>query len=42
MSTTDHTTETAQADDETEIVTDGGSREPRNPAKALLEDAAGL
>jgi len=42
MSTTSHTTETAQTDDETEIVADGGSREPHDPAKALLEDVTGL
>ncbi|ERH11796.1 MAG: hypothetical protein J07HB67_00807 [halophilic archaeon J07HB67] len=42
MSTTEHTAEQAQTDDETEVVTDGGSQTPRDPAKALLEDAAGL
>lgn len=44
MSTADNTTEPAQTETETEteILTDGGSREAGNPAKALLEDAAGL
>ena len=44
MSTTQSTTEAAEIETETdpEVVTDGGSAEPSNPAKALLEDAAGL
>ena len=44
MSTTQSTTENAATETETdtEIVTDGGSAEPLDPAKALLEDAAGL
>ena len=42
MSTADTTTEPAQTETETEILTDGGSREAGNPAKELLEDAAGL
>ncbi|MEZ3143309.1 hypothetical protein [Halobaculum sp. MBLA0143] len=42
MSTTQSTTETAETETDAEIVTDGGSAEPLDPAKALLEDAAGL
>ncbi|MEZ3143308.1 hypothetical protein [Halobaculum sp. MBLA0143] len=45
MPTTQFTAETdAEIETETdaEIVTDGGSAEPLDPAKALLEDAAGL
>jgi len=41
MSTTQQPTDADQTD-ETEILTDGGSRQPDTPAKALLEDAAGL
>ena len=42
MSTTQSTTENAATETDTELVTDGGSAEPFDPAKALLEDAAGL
>ena len=44
MSATQPTTDTAETETTTddEIVADGGRREPVNPAKALLEDAAGL
>ena len=44
MSATRRTTDAPETDTETEteLVTDGGSTEPIDPAKALLEDAAGL
>ena len=46
MSATRRTTDAPETNTETEteaeLVTDGGSTEPVNPAKALLEDAAGL
>ena len=42
MSDTTHTTDATEANETTEIVTDGGRNEPADPAKALLEDAVGL